>query len=185
MVSNIFLEKLSLPICGDLPSSSLPAWLAELSSRLFLNRVHHAMYAEDMEHLLKADCGPTNTSGGEESTVIRLMSSSLKVSMELHEQLKTWYDLIPQIIKPDLNTSSASIRDAIILLRFHSARDIIFRPFLLFACKVPASISLPPQLLDICLVVIDSCRQYIQVAQTLCVNRDCHSFVSCFLGICN
>ncbi|PYI06060.1 hypothetical protein BO78DRAFT_407665 [Aspergillus sclerotiicarbonarius CBS 121057] len=159
------VDRLHLPLCGDPPDPSLLAWLAELSARRLLNRVHHALYADDQEYLLQADYVTRSSCGGqEEEAIIKLMRSSLNVSMELDAQLNNWYDLIPQIIKPDLTQTTLSIRDAMIALRHYSAKDIIFRPFLLFACSLPSTIRPPQSLLEIFQTTVYSCRQYVRVA---------------------
>lgn len=160
------VERLHLPLCGDPPDPALLAWLAELSARRLLNRVHHVMYADDQKFSLQADYVTKNsTPGQEQETIAGLMRSSLNVSKELDVQLSNWYDLIPQIIKPDLSqTSSLSIQDTMIVLRYHSAKDIIFRPFFIFACSLPSTIRPPQSLLEICQTTVYCCRQYIHVA---------------------
>ncbi|CAG8223910.1 unnamed protein product [Penicillium salamii] len=158
------VDRIQLPLCGEQPSPSLLAWLAELSARRLLNRVHHVMYAEDQEHLLHANYSYRQPSGNEEDAVSRLMDSSLRVSMELDEQLNNWYNLIPQVIKPDLDQVPTEVQKAAMVLRYHSAKDIIFRPFLLFACSLPVTFQLPQSLLEICRTVTYSCRQYIFAA---------------------
>lgn len=160
------VDKLNLPFCGDPPNLSLLAWLAELSARRLLNRVHHAMYAEGHEYLLQANYLSMYASDSRDDGIIdKAMSSSLKVSRELDEQLNNWFNLIPQIIKPDLTQPPPDTRAALMVLRYHSAKDIIFRPFLLFACSLPPTLRPPPSLLEICQTVIYSCRQYIHSAE--------------------
>lgn len=123
------------------------------------------MYAADQKYLLRADGITGNSSREQEESIIRLMSPSLNVSTELDAQLNIWYDLIPQIIKPDLTQPTPlSIRDAMIALRHHSAKDIIFRPFLLFACSLPSAIQPPQSLLEISQTTVYNCRQYVRVA---------------------
>ncbi|KAJ5105338.1 Transcriptional activator protein acu-15 [Penicillium alfredii] len=39
--------------------------------------------------------------------------------MELDAQLNNWYDLIPQVIKPDLMQTPGTIRDTLMVLRRH------------------------------------------------------------------
>ncbi|KAJ5732273.1 hypothetical protein N7493_003754 [Penicillium malachiteum] len=144
------VDGLCLPLCGDPLDPSLPAWLAELSSRRLLNRVHHAMYAEDHQYLLQADYVTNHGNGGHvEENINRLMSTSVNVSLELDAQLSNWYDLIPQVIKPSLTPSGISIQETILVLRYYSAKDIIFRPFLLSSCSFPSTIQPPHHLLEI------------------------------------
>ncbi|KAJ6014227.1 hypothetical protein N7540_008818 [Penicillium herquei] len=159
------VDGLHLPLCGDPPDPSLLAWLAELSSRRLLNRVHHAMYAEDQEYILQADYVTNHGNGGYlEENINRIMSTSLNVSLELDAQLSNWYDLIPQVIKPSLIPSGVSIQETMLVLRYYSAKDIIFRPFLLFACSLPPTIQPPQPLLEISQTAAYSCQQYIRVA---------------------
>lgn len=158
------VDRIQLPLCGEPPNPSLLAWLAELSARRLLNRVHHVMYADDQEHLLQANNLYRQASGNEEDAVSRFMDSSLRISMELDGQLNNWHDLIPQIIKPDVDQVPTEVQKAVMVLRYHSAKDIIFRPFLLFACSLPVAFQLPQTLLEICQTAIYSCRQYILVA---------------------
>ncbi|KAE8369923.1 hypothetical protein BDV27DRAFT_140832 [Aspergillus caelatus] len=148
------VDRLHLPLCGDPPTPSLLAWLAELSARRLLNR-----YLLQADYVTRDECR-----GREEGVIIRLMSSSLNVSVELDVQLNNWYDLIPQSIKSDLAQTNLSTRDAMIALCHHSAKDIIFRPFFLFACSFPSDIRLPQPLLEICQTTVYSCSQYIRVA---------------------
>lgn len=158
------VERIQLPLCEEPTNPFLLAWLAELSARRLLNRVHHVMYAEDQEYLLQANNVYRKSSGNEEDAVRRLMDSSLKISMELDGQLNDWYDLIPHMIKPDLNQAPTVVQDAVMILRYHSAKDIIFRPFLLFTCSLPVAFKPPQPLIEICRTAIYSCRQYILIA---------------------
>lgn len=77
------VDKLNIPLCGDLPNASLLARLAELSALRLLNHVHHAMYAEGNEYLLQANYIAYASDSQDDGSIHRAMSSSLKVSMEL------------------------------------------------------------------------------------------------------
>ncbi|PYH95797.1 hypothetical protein BO71DRAFT_440075 [Aspergillus ellipticus CBS 707.79] len=156
------VERLALPLCGDPPDVSMLAWLAELSARRLLNRIHHAIYAEDYQKFLQAEDLAYFASDDNDESFHRLMTSSpMMISLELDRQLSNWFELIPQPIKPDLTRLPVTMRNSIIVLRYHSAQDIIFRPFLLFACSLPPALPLPPRLVEICLQVIHSCREYV------------------------
>lgn len=158
-VENV-VEKLNLPLCGDPPNRSLLNWLAELSARRLLNRAHHVMYADDHKYILQADY----SRAGPESEAIQREMDSLKISAELDGQLQNWFDLIPSIIKPNLMQLPTAVPEAMLVLRYHSAKDIIFRPFLLLACSLPPTVQPPQTLLDYCHTTIYSCRQYLQSA---------------------
>lgn len=158
------VDKFNLPLCRDPPNACLLAWLAELSARRLLNRAHHAIYAEGHEYLLQANYVAYASDNQDDGTIRGAMGSSLKVSTELDEQLNNWFNLIPHIIKPDLTRPPVDIHAVLMVLRYHSAKDIIFRPFLLFACSLPVTLKPPQSLIEICQTVIHSCRQYVYAA---------------------
>ncbi|KAJ0343848.1 hypothetical protein COL154_008912 [Colletotrichum chrysophilum] len=110
------IENLPFPRCGNPPDPAMLSWLADLSARRLLNRIHHVMYDT---------ASPTTNSATADTFA--------SVSAELSHQLGAWYDLLPSAIKPDLHTASGtalSVDEAIMVLRYHAAGDIIFRPFL-------------------------------------------------------
>ncbi|KAJ0304020.1 hypothetical protein Brms1b_011388 [Colletotrichum noveboracense] len=110
------IENLPFPRCGNPPDPAMLSWLADLSARRLLYRIHHVMYDT---------ASPTTNSATADAFA--------SVSAELSHQLGAWYDLLPSAIKPDLHTASGttlSVDEAIMVLRYHAAGDIIFRPFL-------------------------------------------------------
>ncbi|KAJ5014352.1 putative transcriptional regulatory protein [Colletotrichum sp. SAR 10_99] len=98
------IENLPFPRCGNPPDPAMLSWLADLSARRLLNRIHHVMYDT---------ASPTTNSATADAFA--------SVSAELSHQLGAWYDLLPSAIKPDLHTASGttlSVDEAIMVLRF-------------------------------------------------------------------
>ena len=132
-------------------------WLADLSARKLLNRVHHVMYDRSIQ-------STRNQVGNTPNQVSRSIASVLQISTELHHQLNSWYDLLPSSIKPDnddLDNHEPDLNKTIILQRFHAAGDIIFRPFLYHVCALPADTCLPAFMLECCATCIHHCRKFL------------------------
>ncbi|KAI8170560.1 hypothetical protein K4K49_004245 [Colletotrichum sp. SAR 10_70] len=99
------IENLPFPRCGNPPDPAMLSWLADLSARRLLNRIHHVMYDT---------ASPTTNSATADAFA--------SVSAELSHQLGAWYDLLPSAIKPDLHTASGtalSVDEAIMVLRLY------------------------------------------------------------------
>ncbi|KAI8287137.1 putative transcriptional regulatory protein [Colletotrichum sp. SAR11_57] len=99
------IENLPFPRCGNPPDPTMLSWLADLSARRLLNRIHHVMYDT---------ASPTTNSATADAFA--------SVSAELSHQLGAWYDLLPSAIKPDLHTASGtalSVDEAIMVLRLY------------------------------------------------------------------
>lgn len=101
-----------------LPLGAHGLWLSEISIRRLLNRVHYTMY----------EAGS--------STQPNAGLPSITVAVELLRQLDEWYEMLPPDIKPALDQEIQDVwpLQLPILLRFHSAREVICRPFLLQDC---------------------------------------------------
>lgn len=85
------------------------------------------------------------------------------ISTELRNQLQTWYDLLPENIKPALDNSAPSVEDVILMLRYHAAGDIIFRPFLLHVCSLKPIQHPSEQMLENCRACIGHCQGYLDI----------------------
>ncbi|KAL4937019.1 hypothetical protein BDV06DRAFT_227354 [Aspergillus oleicola] len=57
-----------------------------------------------------------------------------------------------------------TVPEAMLVPRYHSAKDIIFRPCFLLACGLPPTTQPPQSLLDQCHTTIYSCRPYVRSA---------------------
>ncbi len=100
-----------------------------------------------------------------QSPNVRSLPSLLKVSAELDRQLETWFDLLPPSIKPDLTDSSTwGLNQVNILCRYHSAKEIIFRPFVMYVCNLPLGGDVPSRIYDNCQRCLDSCRAYLDAS---------------------
>jgi hypothetical protein len=159
------VDSLPLPQCGPSPRIEMLYWLSELSVRRLLNRVHHVLYMNETDpsalqpqasnHLYEAP-----------SPSFQALGTLLKVSAELERQLETWFDLLPTVIKPDLTDSSAWDMNRInILCRYYSAKDIIFRPFVMYVCKLPLGSDVPSGILERCQKCLDSCQMYLDLSE--------------------
>lgn len=137
-------------------------FLAELSVRRLLNRVHHTMYGSDCT---RRSLGLQPASSDSPSYDFQSLSTILSVSQELDRQLDNWFNLLPGTIKPDINDPSRCTGLQLNMLhRFHSAKDIITRPFLLCAIDSSPENDLPPMVLKQCESSIANCRAYLDAS---------------------
>jgi hypothetical protein len=157
------IDSLPLPQCGQLAPTEMLCWLAELSVRRLLNRVHHVVYMN------QTNSGGL-TSGGQphdaQSPNPRSLPALLKVSEELDRQLEDWFNLLLPTIKPDLTDSSTwGLNQLNILCRYHSAKDIIFRPFIMYVCNLPLGSEVPDRIHENCRKCLSSCRSYLDTSE--------------------
>lgn len=120
------------------------------------------MYESDWT---RRSLGLQPTSSDSPSYDFQSLSTILNVSQELDRQLNNWYELLPRTIKPDINEPSRSTGLQLNMLhRFHSAKDIITRPFLLCAIDSSLDNDLPPMVLRQCESSIANCRAYLDAS---------------------
>ena len=157
------IDALPLPQCGRPAPTEMLCWLAELSIRRLLNRVHHVVYENETRsgaltsNVLPHDAQPLDS---------RSLSSLLKVSTELDRQLETWFELLPPVIKPDLTDPPTwGLNQVNILCRYHSAKDIIFRPFVIYVCNLPTGSQVPSRIYENCQKCLSSCRLYLELSE--------------------
>ncbi|KAI1831038.1 transcriptional regulator family: Fungal Specific TF [Penicillium roqueforti] len=160
-------------------------FLAELSIRRLLNRVHHTMYGSDWT---RRSLGLQPVSSDSPSYDFQSLSAILNVSQELARQLDNWFDLLPRTIKPDMNDPSRCTGLQLNMLhRFHSAKDIITRPFLLCAIDSSPENDVPPMVLKQCESSIANCRTYLDastrrlVGPSFCAEIIIHTMFSSIL----
>ncbi|KAJ5349289.1 transcriptional regulator family: Fungal Specific TF [Penicillium brevicompactum] len=143
-------------------------FLAELSVRRLLNRVHHTMYGSDWT---RRSLGLQPASSDSPSYDFQSLSNILSVSQELDRQLDNWFELLPRTIKPDMNDESRFTGLRVNMLhRFHSAKDIITRPFLLCALDLSPETEVPPMILQQCEASIANCRAYLEASTRRLMN---------------
>lgn len=156
------------PSFADHEAQETNLFLAELSVRRLLNRVHHTMYASDWT---RRSLGLQPASSDSPSYDFQSLSNILSVSKELDRQLANWFDLLPQTIKPDMNDLSRCSSPRVNMLhRFHSAKDIITRPFLLCALDLAPENEVPPMVLQQCEASIANCRDYLGASSRRLMN---------------
>ncbi|KAF4443685.1 c6 finger [Fusarium albosuccineum] len=127
-------------------------WLANISSRRLLNRIHYVLYDTYQGVTINTDSSGAPT-------------SQFGISQELNHQLHAWYDLLPSAIKPDPDHDGHGLDDAILLMRFHAAGDIIHRPFLLQACALSAGEKPDARMVENAKRCLYHCRGYLNAVQ--------------------
>ncbi|OQV08594.1 Fungal specific transcription factor domain-containing protein isoform 2 [Cladophialophora immunda] len=158
------VENIPLPTFHSwTPEASM--FLAEISARRLFNRVHHTMYADSPGRF-----GTTDHTIPAQDHFLRqeLRSTITNLAAELDHQLETWFDLLPQHIKPELeNSSSWSFEHLNILHRYHTAKDIIFRPFVMYTCNLPANGTISTSILERCSICVQHCCAYLSISEML------------------
>jgi hypothetical protein len=149
---------MAFPSAGHPPDTDHLYYLAEISIRRLLNRVHESLYSHDGGSLSSSDAlrepfrhMPVNT--------------LLSITSELDHQLCLWYDNIPDMIRPTLgSTPITHHRQRILRIRYFAAKHIIHRPFVLWISALPDGQTPPSLAVERALVCITSCRLYLQNA---------------------
>ncbi|KAH8698900.1 hypothetical protein BGW36DRAFT_376942, partial [Talaromyces proteolyticus] len=137
------MDEMRFPSLGQAPMPANLAFLAEISIRLLLNRVHYSIYSAD---------SLTEVPGG----------SLISICTELDRQLNNWYDALPNTVRPDLSSpEDANFQSYILRLRYWSAKDIIFRPFVFYVTSLPADTYVSDIILDKCQICLSSCRYWL------------------------
>ncbi|KAF7117467.1 hypothetical protein CNMCM5793_006449 [Aspergillus hiratsukae] len=158
------VDKMPYPRSGDLPSPSNLAFMAEISVRFLINRVQHSIYFTDGVTIYSGrllDSFSSNLFNQNMSD-----ESLLSVCKELDHQLETWYQSLPEIIKPALSSDLDCKSQAKVLrLRYWSAKQIIYRPFLIYATSLSSDQKLPTFILDKCQICFSSCRMSLKFSR--------------------
>ncbi|GIJ91843.1 hypothetical protein Asppvi_010818 [Aspergillus pseudoviridinutans] len=151
------VDKMPYPRSGDSPSPASLAFMAEISVRFLINRVQHSIYFTDGVTIYSGrllDSFSSNLSNQNMSD-----ESLLSVCKELDHQLETWYQSLPEIIKPALSSDlDCNSQAKVLRLRYWSAKQIIYRPFLIYATSLSSDQELPTFIIDKCQICFTSCR---------------------------
>uniref|UniRef100_A0A0B7KLN0 Transcription factor domain-containing protein n=1 Tax=Bionectria ochroleuca TaxID=29856 RepID=A0A0B7KLN0_BIOOC len=143
------VEDMPFPDCGTPADPHMLSWLANISSRKLLNRIHNALYDQCRKQTL-----PKESLEGSDP--------SFRISHELAHQLREWFTLLPESIKPPAILENMTIEQAVLKMRYHAAGDIIFRPFLLRAFHLSSlGQAIPQQTLSNASECLTHCQQYI------------------------
>ncbi|KAF6526173.1 hypothetical protein HZS61_009217 [Fusarium oxysporum f. sp. conglutinans] len=95
------VDKLPYPWSDGPSEPYMHRWLADLSSRRLLNRIHYVLYAE-----AEPGTGDNAADNSEET-----QSSLPNLAHELNRQLGAWYHLLPHSIRPNLEIPPIGIDD--------------------------------------------------------------------------
>lgn len=152
-------DSISLPDCTNLDMRQSTCYLAEITVRRLLNRIHNSLYPSKRNSL---DTSPIALRAPEDLTTDEVLPI-MAVCDELYSQLETWHSSIPEVCRPALATTSLegySHREAILRIRYYAARHIIWRPFVIHIAThgMDAASSAVYERAVLCL---DSCRNYI------------------------
>lgn len=153
-------DETSLPSCDNLEPLQSTCYLAEISIRRLLNRIHNCLYPirQNLFRLSSAALMTTDNFTREEIVAMQTVCD------ELRRQLDLWHASIPELYRPQLGTAPAghTDRQLVLRIRYFAARHIIYRPFVLYIVSLsPSATSLPESILEKAALCIDSCRSYI------------------------
>jgi hypothetical protein len=149
------VDKLPYPWSDGPFEPYMHRWLADLSSRRLLNRIHYVLYAE-------AEPG-TGDNAGDSSE--ETLSNLPNLAHELNRQLGAWYHLLPHSIRPNLDSPPIGIDDTMVSIRYHTTGDIIYRPFLYQVCALAPGTSPHPATLENARQCLVHCRRYLNAVE--------------------
>ena len=175
----VLVDRMPFPNYGKTPSPENLYTLAEISARSLLNRIHHTLFFTDSLTIyvgknlsnLSATAPPS----------LNPDASLLRVCRELDRQLETWYESLPESIKPDLAGIPEGNRQVSLLrLRYWSARQTIYRPFVIYVTSQNAEqdIHIPQSVLEMCEMCLSACRMFIHTAGHLLSERTPYTYSS-------
>ncbi|TPX11733.1 uncharacterized protein E0L32_007470 [Thyridium curvatum] len=152
------IDQTSLPSFADIDAMQSTSYLAEMSIRRLLNRVHNSLYPRQQSVL--ALSSTTLTAVDEFSA--KEIASVTTICDELHRQLDSWYESIPEPHRPSLGTEpTGNDRLTVLRIRYFAARHIIFRPFVLYVTMHNLQ-QVSDDILEKARLCLDSCRAYLQ-----------------------
>jgi hypothetical protein len=153
-------DEISLPDCTNLGLMQSTCYLAEISVRRLLNRIHNSLYP-NKAHILSLSSTTLMTP---DDYTIKDLSSMETICDELLSQLEIWHTSIPEDYRPTLGVGSPAVefgnREAILRIRYFAARHIICRPFVLYITTHPDE-HISESMMKKAATCIDSCRHYI------------------------
>jgi hypothetical protein len=170
----LLVDRMPFPAYGNATASESLYSLADISARSLSNRIHHTIYFTDNVSLY---VGRSQSSSG--TLLANPDVSLLRVCEELDRQLITWYESLPTAIKPDLSGNYRGSRQACVLrLRYWSARNNIYRPFVIYVTSRAADqgTNVPTAVLERCRLCLSACRIFILTAGYVLSERTPYSF---------
>lgn len=148
------VDKLPYPWSDGPSEPYMHRWLADLSSRRLLNRIHYVLYA-----------GAEPGTGGDGAAEHSADESLPNLANELNHQLGGWYHLLPHSIRPNLDNPPSGVDDTMVTIRYHTTGDIIFRPFLYQVCALAPDASPSATLLENAERCLFHCRGYLNAVE--------------------
>ncbi|ETI20930.1 hypothetical protein G647_07273 [Cladophialophora carrionii CBS 160.54] len=170
----LLVDKMPFPTYDDATASESLYSLADISARSLSNRIHHTMYFTDGISLYM---GRSQSSSG--TLPGHPDVSLLRVCEELARQLLTWYESLPNAIRPDLSgTYKGSGQACVLRLRYWSARHNIYRPFVIYVTSRTADqeASVPTSVLERCKLCLAATRMFILSAGYVLSARTPYTF---------
>lgn len=154
------IDETPLPGCSNLGEMQSTCFLAELSIRRLLNRIHNSLYPRKQHGVALSS---TSLMAPEEFSNQEI-SSMVVVCDELQRQLDLWYASIPEACRPSLALGQAkNDRESVLRIRYFAARHIIYRPFVLNVAMNETS-PRPDSVIEKAALCIESCRLYLRSA---------------------
>lgn len=147
-----------MPDCSNLDPMGSTCYLAEISIRRLLNRIHNSLYPRKQTTLGLSSTSLTTSDGFSAKEI----SSATAICDELHRQLDMWYESIPEPFRPALGIDPiANDRENVLRIRYYATKHIIYRPFVLYVIKEDAT-NISDSVLGKSRVCIESCRLYLR-----------------------
>lgn len=153
------IEIFPLPTCGNPPEREMVAWLADLSARKLLNRVHHVMYDAVETDVFTG----TPSHGNQAANAAQILRGEPQMSSELYYQLKMWYEYLPEAIRPSLE-EAIDYDEVKTVLRYHASGDIILRPFFFQVCSMDTEAHVESSILHNARLCVMHCRKFLEAA---------------------
>ncbi|KAI1764535.1 putative C6 finger domain protein [Hypoxylon sp. FL1150] len=157
------IDEASLPRYGNLNTVYSTCFLAEISIRRLLNRIHNSLYPRRRNDFTLSS---TSLMAPDEFSIEEILSMT-SVCDELHRQLDLWHASIPEPCRPPLEPGPLdNDRIAILRIRYFAARHIIYRPFALYVATHSGS-SIPSSVIEKAGICIESCRLYLHMTSDI------------------
>ncbi|CAK7200587.1 hypothetical protein SEUCBS139899_003285 [Sporothrix eucalyptigena] len=153
------VDETSLPSCDNLEPLQSTCYLAEISIRRLLNRIHNCLYPIK-HHIFRLSSAALMTTDNFSTEEITAMQT---VCDELRRQLDLWHSSIPEPYRPLLveDPQGHTDRQLVLRIRYFAARHIIYRPFVLFIVGQQNPSMIADSILEKAALCIDACRSYI------------------------
>ncbi|KIW22096.1 hypothetical protein, variant [Cladophialophora immunda] len=175
----LLVGKMQFPSFSTYTDRDALLFLAVCSIRRLLNRIHSTLYVNSQ--LTQPISSPRLSRASESPSALAGIVTETKfqsVCAELVRQLKSWYESLPDEIKPDLDDKTPrDLHDGWLRLRYWSAMHIIGRPFVIHVVMSPNRSSFPPHVIEYCKLSLDSCRSSIAMAGHILRHRTQYTWI--------